>query len=210
MDYSFIQKQDKDVYEAIVGEEKRQAEGLELIPSENYVSRAVREANASIFTNKYSEGYPGRRYYGGNEFCDQIELLAQAEGLQTFKLKGGLSTELSPTALKDEKFANTQRWYLNVQAYSGSPANLAVYFALLKPGDSVMGLKLSEGGHLTHGFGLNFSGTFYQSFPYSLVPKTGEIDYEEVERLAVEHKPKMICSGATAYPRIINFKRNFT
>jgi glycine hydroxymethyltransferase len=133
--------------------------------------------------------------------------LAQAEGLKAFKLKGGLSTELSPKSLEDAAFADKERWYLNVQAYSGSPANLAIYFALVKPGETVMGLKLAQGGHLTHGFGLNFSGTFYKSVQYNLNPKTGEIDYEEMERLALEHKPKMIYSGATAYPRIIDFKR---
>ena len=197
----------KKLWKFINAETKRQQETIDLIPSENIVDPEILKVLGTPLVNKYSEGYPGRRYYGGNEFCDQIELLAQEEGLKTFGLKGGLSTELSPAALKDEKFANQQRWYLNVQAYSGSPANLAVYFALLQPGDVVMGLKLAEGGHLTHGFGLNFSGTFYKAFQYSLVPKTGEIDYDEVERLALERKPKMISSGATAYPRTINFKR---
>jgi len=197
----------KKLWNLIEAETKRQRGTIDLIPSENIADPEILKVLGTPLVNKYSEGYPGRRYYGGNEFCDQIELLAQEQGLKAFGLKGGLSTELSPVALKDEKFANKNRWYLNVQAYSGSPANLAVYFALLKPGDTVMGLKLSEGGHLTHGFGLNFSGTFYESFQYSLVPKSGEIDYVEVERLALKHKPKMISSGATAYPRIINFKR---
>ncbi len=197
----------KKLWKLINSETKRQQETIDLIPSENIADPEILKVLGTPLVNKYSEGYPGRRYYGGNEFCDQIELLAQAEGLKAFGLKGGLSTELSPVALKDEKFANQERWYLNVQAYSGSPANLAVYFALLQPGDKVMGLKLSEGGHLTHGFGLNFSGTFYKSFQYSLVPKSGEINYDEIEKLALEHKPKMISSGATAYPRIIDFKR---
>ena len=198
----------KKLWKLINAETKRQQETIDLIPSENIVDPEILKVLGTPLVNKYSEGYPGRRYYGGNEICDQIELLAQEEGLKTFGLKNsGLSTELSLAALKDEKFANQQRWYLNVQAYSGSPANLAVYFALLKPGDVVLGHKLSEGGHLTHGFGLNFSGTFYKAYQYSLDPKTGEINYDEVERLALQHKPKMISSGATAYPRIIDFKR---
>jgi glycine hydroxymethyltransferase len=197
----------KKLWKLVDAETKRQQETIDLIPSENIVEPEILGVLGTPLVNKYSEGYPMRRYYGGNEFCDQIELLAQEEGLKAFGLKGGLSTELSPAALKDEKFAQQNRWYLNVQAYSGSPANLAIYFALLKPGDAVMGLKLSEGGHLTHGFGLNFSGTFYKSVQYSLVPQTGEIDYAEMERLAIESKPRMIYSGATAYPRVIDFKR---
>ncbi len=191
----------------INAETDRQERTIDLIPSENIVSPEILQVLGTPLANKYSEGYPGRRYYGGNEICDEIELLAQREGLRVFGLEGGLSTELSPQALKDEKFLDTPRWYLNVQAYSGSPANLAVYFALVKPGETVMGLKLSEGGHLTHGFGLNFSGTFYKSFQYSLQPTSGELNYDEIERLALEHKPKLISSGATAYPRIIDFKR---
>lgn len=197
----------KKLWDLIKKETKRQQETIDLIPSENIVDPEILKVLGTPLVNKYSEGYPGRRYYGGNEFCDQIELLAQAEGLKAFGLKGGLSTELSPKALEDEKFANQDRWYLNVQAYSGSPANLAIYFALLKPGETVMGLKLAQGGHLTHGFNLNFSGTFYKSVQYSLDQKTGKLDYDEMERLAKEHKPKMIYSGATAYPRTIDFNR---
>src|SRR3989344_4659592 len=197
----------KKLWDLIGKETKRQQETIDLIPSENIVDPEILKALGTPLVNKYSEGYPGRRYYGGNEFCDQIELLAQTEGLKAFGLKGGLSTELFPKALEDEKFANQERWYLNVQAYSGSPANLAIYFALMKPGDTVLGLKLAQGGHLTHGFALNFSGTFYKPVQYSLDPKTGKLDYDEIEKLAKEHKPKVIYSGATAYPRLIDFKR---
>jgi len=197
----------KKLWKLIGAETKRQQETIDLIPSENIVDPEILKVLGTPLVNKYSEGYPSRRYYGGNQFIDEIELLAQTEGLKAFGLKGGLSTELSPTALKDDKFADSSRWYLNVQAYSGSPANLAIYFALAKPGDTVLGLKLAQGGHLTHGFGLNFSGTFYKSIQYSLNQETGEIDYAEIERLAVEHQPKLIYSGATAYPRVIDFKR---
>ncbi len=197
----------KKLWSLIQQETKRQQETLDLIPSENVADPELLKVLGTPLVNKYSEGYPERRYYGGNAVIDKIELLAQAEGLKAFKLVGGLSTELSPAALKDEAFASRTRWYLNVQAYSGSPANLAIYFALVKPGDTVMGLKLTQGGHLTHGFGLNFSGTFYNAVQYNLKPETGAIDYDEMERLAVEHKPKMIYSGATAYPRTIDFKR---
>lgn len=198
---------DNRIRELINREIDRQQMTIDLIPSENIASPDILEVLGTPLVNKYSEGYPGRRYYGGNEVCDEIELLAQSEGLKAFGLDGGLSTELTPSALKDEKFLDAPRWFLNVQAYSGSPANLAIYFALLKPGDVVVGLKLAEGGHLTHGFNLNFSGTYYQSFQYSLDPKTGVINYDEIERLAVEHNAKLITSGATAYPRIIDFQR---
>ncbi len=204
---SYNKTMSKKLWDLIKAETKRQQETIDLIPSENIASPEILKVNGTPLTNKYSEGYPGRRYYGGNEIIDKIELYAQEQGLRAFGLSGGLSTELSPAAMKDEKFANSARWYLNVQAYSGSPANLAVYFALVKPGEPVVGLKLSEGGHLTHGFGLNFSGTFYKPFQYSLDPKTGEINYDEIEKLASKHRPKLISSGATAYPRIIDFKR---
>ncbi len=197
----------KKIWKLIDAETKRQQETIDLIPSENIASPEILKILGTPLVNKYSEGYPGRRYYGGNEVCDQIELMAQEEGLKAFGLSGGLSTELSPKALKDEAFANQDRWYLNVQAYSGSPANLAIYFALLKPGDTVMGLELTQGGHLTHGYKMNFSGTFYRSVQYKLEAKSGKIDYVEMEKLAKERKPKMIYSGATAYPRIIDFKR---
>jgi glycine hydroxymethyltransferase len=197
----------KKLWKLIEAETKRQQETVDLIPSENIADPELLAVLGTPLVNKYSEGYPERRYYGGNAFIDRIELLAQEEGLKAFGLKGGLSTELTAQALADAAFADAPRWYLNVQAYSGSPANLAIYFALVKPGDTVMGLKLAQGGHLTHGFGLNFSGTFYKSVQYNLNPKTGAIDYDEMERLATEHKPKMIYSGATAYPRTIDFKR---
>jgi glycine hydroxymethyltransferase len=197
----------KKLWKLIDAETKRQQETVDLIPSENIADPELLAVLGTPLVNKYSEGYPERRYYGGNIFIDQIELLAQEEGLKAFGLKGGLSTELTVQALTDAAFADATRWYVNVQAYSGSPANLAIYFALVKPGDTVMGLKLAQGGHLTHGFGLNFSGTFYKAVQYNLNPQTGALDYEEMERLALEHKPKMIYSGATAYPRTIDFKR---
>ncbi len=159
-----------------------------LIPSENYTSHDVLTANGSVLNNKYSEGYPRRRYYGGNEVIDQVEELAQKRLLKLFKLDG-------------------KKWHANVQPYSGSPANLAVYFALLSPGDTVMGQKLVEGGHLTHGHKVNFSGKLYNAVQYSLDPKTGRLNYNEIAKLARRHKPKMIISGATAYPRKIDFKK---
>lgn len=183
-----IKVQDKEVNKIIDCEKKRQKEGLEMIASENYVSEAVLEAMGSIFTNKYSEGYPGHRYYGGQEFTDEIETLAQKRALKLF----GLSAE---------------KWNVNVQPYSGSPANIAVYFALANFGDTLMGMSLAQGGHLTHGHKVNFSGRSYNFIQYELDPKTQKIDYEEVRKLAKIHKPKIIVSGATAYPRIIDFKK---
>jgi glycine hydroxymethyltransferase len=183
-----LAKTDQKVLQLIKEEEKRQAEGLEMIPSENYTSRAVMEAMGSVFTDKYSEGYPRKRYYGGNEAVDKVEELAQKRALQLFKLK--------PSA-----------WHVNVQPYSGSPANMAVYFGLLSPNETIMGMRLSDGGHLTHGHPkVTFSGTTYHSVQYG-VGKDGWIDYDEVERLALKHKPKIIISGYTAYPRKIDFKR---
>lgn len=167
---------DNEVFNAIAGEEKRQAEGLELIPSENYVSREVREAMGSILTNKYSEGYAGKRYYNGNEFIDQIELLAIDRAKKLFSVP-----------------------HANVQPYSGSPANLAVYLATCEPGDVVLGLNLPDGGHLTHGWKVSATGIFYKTFPYH-VREDGRIDMDEVWVLAKEHKPKLIWTGATAYP----------
>lgn len=169
----------------IAGEEKRQAEGLELIPSENYVSMGVREANASVFTNKYSEGYPGRRYYGGQEFTDEIENLAIARACKLFKCK-----------------------YANVQPLSGAPANMAVYAAILKPGDTVLGMDLSHGGHLTHGHPATFPSKIYNFVAYKMKDvKTGEIDYTELRKTALKVKPKIILAGFSAYSRNLDYKK---
>lgn len=167
---------------------RRQQLTLDLIPSENIADPEMLRIVGSPLTNKYSEGYPRKRYYPGNEFYDEIEELAQRRALKAFKLKD-------------------LEWAVNVQPYSGSPANQAIYFALAKPGDVIMGLSLSHGGHLTHGHLVNFSGILYQSFPYTLNLKTGHIDYDNLGKLAKEHSPKIIFSGATAYSRIIDFKR---
>lgn len=176
---------DKLVEKLIKGEEKRQREGLELIPSENYVSQDVLEANGSIFTNKYSEGYPGRRYYGGQDFTDQIESLAIERACKLFKCK-----------------------FANVQAHSGAPMNLAVYSALLEPGDTVLGMDLSHGGHLTHGHPMTLPAKLYNFIRYKMKnPETGEIDYEELRRVAKEKKPKIILAGFSAYSRNLNYKK---
>ncbi len=180
---SAIQQQDQEIYEAIEREKKRQAEGVELIPSENYTSEAVMEACGSILTNKYSEGYPGKRYYGGQENIDTIENLAIDRAKKLFGAE-----------------------HANVQPYSGSPANTAVYFALLEFGDTVMGLKLDHGGHITHGLPIAFSGKAYNFVQYEVDKETGEIDMEKVRKLAHEHKPKMIVAGFTAYPSDIKWK----
>jgi glycine hydroxymethyltransferase len=170
---------------ALLGEEaKRQATGLELIPSENLVSEAVLEAMGSIFTNKYAEGYPGRRYYGGCQFADQVEQLAIDRAKELFGAE-----------------------HANVQAHSGTSANVAVYMSMLKPGDTVLGMALAHGGHLTHGHPLNFSGRMYKFVEYHVRRDTEQIDYDEIEQLAHEHKPRMIVAGASAYPRIIDFER---
>ena len=165
-------------------EAKRQATGLELIPSENLVSEAVLEAMGSIFTNKYAEGYPGKRYYGGCEFADQVEQLAIDRAKQLFGAE-----------------------HANVQSHSGTSANVSVYMAALQFGDTVLGMNLSHGGHLTHGHPLNFSGRMYKFVAYGVRQDTEQIDYEELEKLAREHKPKMIVAGASAYSRIIDFER---
>ena len=176
---------DKLIEKLIKGEEKRQREGLELIPSENYVSEDVLKANGSVFTNKYSEGYPGRRYYGGQDFTDQVERLAIERACKLFKCK-----------------------YANVQAHSGAPANLAVYAALLEPGDTVLGMDLSHGGHLTHGHPLTLPAKIYKFIGYKMKNiETGEIDYAELRRLAIEHKPKIILAGFSAYSRTLNYKK---
>ncbi len=174
-------------YKLLKAEEKRQLETINLIPSENYPSRAVREALATVLTSKYSEGYPGKRYYPGNKIYDQIELLAQESAKEIFKTGSS--------------------YHVNVQPYSGTPANLAVYLALLNFGDTIMGMNLSHGGHLSHGHSVNFSGRAYKVVQYGVDLKTGKINYEEVRKLALEHKPKIIISGATAYPRKIDFKK---
>ncbi len=176
---------DKKIEKMIKGEEKRQKEGLELIPSENYVSADVLEANGSVFTNKYSEGYPGRRYYGGQDFTDQVERLAIERVCKLFKCK-----------------------FANVQPHSGAPANLAVYAALLNPGDTVLGMDLSHGGHLTHGHPMTLPAKIYKFVTYKMKdPETGEIDYEDLRKQALEHKPKIILAGFSAYPRTLNYKK---
>jgi glycine hydroxymethyltransferase len=177
MEYKSLPTADVAIAELIVAEEARQREGLELIASENYVSPAVLEAMASVFQNKYSEGYPGKRYYAGNEVVDQLETLAIERACQLFHCQ-----------------------YANVQALSGSPANLAVYFALLEPGDTVLGLKLDHGGHLSHGHPVNATGKLWNFVQYGC-GADGRIDLAEVERLAKEHKPKMIVAGFSAYSR---------
>ncbi len=178
-----LQEQDHDVFHVLSAERRRQREGVELIPSENYVSEAVLDAIGSIFTNKYSEGYPGRRYYGGNENVDDIERLAQDRAKRLFGVP-----------------------HANVQPYSGSPANLAVYVATCQSGDTIMGQNLPDGGHLTHGWKVSVTGTYYRSVPYHVKPD-GYIDVDEVGRLAREHKPKLIWCGATAYVRELPFEK---
>ena len=175
---------DAQIADLLREEAVRQATGLELIPSENLVSEAVLEAMGSIFTNKYAEGYPGRRYYGGCEVADKVEQLAIDRAKQLFGAD-----------------------HANVQAHSGTSANVAVYMSALKPGDTVLGMALAHGGHLTHGHPLNFSGRMYKFVEYHVKQDTERIDYDEIEKLAQEHKPKMIVAGASAYSRIIEFER---
>jgi glycine hydroxymethyltransferase len=179
-----LRERDPEVYEAISGETRRQAETLELIASENFTSEAVLEATGSVFTNKYAEGYPGRRYYGGCEFVDVVESLARERAKELFGAE-----------------------HANVQPHSGTQANIAVYETILKEGDTVLGMNLSHGGHLTHGHPLNFSGRHYNFVPYGVRQDTETIDYQELERLAKEHQPKLLVVGASAYPRIIDFER---
>ncbi len=175
---------DPDVAGAIRHEVRRQQEGLELIASENFVSLAVMEATGSVMTNKYAEGYPGRRYYGGCEFVDVAESLAIARAKELFGAD-----------------------HVNVQPHSGAQANMAVYMSALKPGDTILGMNLSHGGHLTHGHPLNFSGKYFTIVPYGVRKEDERIDYEEMDRLALDHRPKMIVIGASAYPRVIDFAR---
>lgn len=183
--YPRIKKQDKDIYEALMGEEKREAEGLELIPSENYVSRAVKEAMASSLTNKYSEGYPGKRYYGGQEFTDQVETIAIERAKKLFGAA-----------------------FVNVQPLGGANANIAMYFALLEPGDTVLGMDLSHGGHLTHGHPVTYLTKIFNFQRYKMKDvETGEIDYDDMRRVAKKIKPKIILAGFSAYPRELDYKK---
>src|SRR5947208_5457579 len=175
---------DPDIADAIRNEQRRQNDGLELIASENFVSRAVLEAAGSVMTNKYAEGYPGKRYYGGCEFVDVAERAAIGRAKALFGAE-----------------------HANVQPHSGAQANMAVYLTLLKPGDTVLGMNLAHGGHLTHGHPLNFSGKLYTIVPYGVRQEDERIDYEELERLAHEHKPDLIVVGASAYARVIDFPR---
>ena len=181
---SYIKNVDVEVYNAIVEEAKRQEEGIELIASENFVSKAVMEAAGSVFTNKYAEGYPGKRYYGGCVNADVVESLAIERLKEMFGAK-----------------------YANVQPHSGSQANMGVYVSLLEAGDKILGMGLSAGGHLTHGYKINFSGKNYVGIEYGLNAETELIDFEQVRALALEHKPKIIVAGASAYSRIIDFKK---
>ena len=179
-----LKKADAQVFEAIEAELNRQRTKLELIASENIVSRAVMEAQGSVLTNKYAEGYPGKRYYGGCEYVDVAEQLAIDRAKELFGAA-----------------------WANVQPHSGAQANMAVFFALLQPGDTILGMNLTDGGHLTHGSPVNISGTYYKVIPYSVDKETERIDYDALERLAKEHKPKMIIAGASAYARTIDFER---
>lgn len=178
-----LKKVDPQIEKLVKLEDKRQIEDIILIPSENYTSAAVRETLGTRLTNKYSEGLPGKRYYSGNQVVDSVEELAIERGTMLFGCK-----------------------FANVQAYSGSPANQAIYFALLEPGDTVMGLSLPHGGHLTHGWPVNFSGKFYNAVQYGVDPKTERLDLKAIEKLAKKSKPKMIFTGATAYPRVWDWK----
>jgi len=180
---SFLKNTDPEIYSAIDHEFERQSHKLELIASENIVSEAVLEAQGSIFTNKYAEGYPGKRYYGGCENADTVETLARQRAMEIFKAE-----------------------YANVQPHSGSQANMAVYFALLNPGDKVLGMDLAHGGHLTHGAAVNFSGQLYDFVSYGLNRETERIDMAEVERIATRERPKLIVAGASAYPRFIDWQ----
>ena len=184
MDFDLIRAADPEIADSFDKELRRQRENIELIASENYVSPAVMAAMGSIFTNKYAEGYPGKRYYGGCEYVDIAENLA-----------------------RDRACALYGAEHANVQPHSGAQANAAVYFALLKPGDTIMGMALDNGGHLTHGSPANLSGTYFNVIPYGVSPETGRIDYDDVMRLAMEHRPKLIVAGASAYPRSIDFAR---
>lgn len=180
---NFLKKQDKQIYKAMLGELKRQQEGMELIASENYVSEAVLEALGSVFTNKYSEGYPGHRYYGGQKYTDVAENLAIDRAKKLFGAE-----------------------HVNVQPHSGAPANMIAYSAILKPGDTVLGMDLSHGGHLTHGHPVTLSAQIYNFVRYK-TDKSGKIDYKELEKMAIKHKPKLILAGFSAYTRQLDYKK---
>jgi glycine hydroxymethyltransferase len=182
--YRALYESDPQIAAAIDNETRRQHEGLELIASENFVSEAVLEAAGSVFTNKYAEGYPGKRYYGGCEFADVVENLARERAKQLFGAE-----------------------HANVQPHAGSQANMEAYAAVLQPGDTILGLNLAHGGHLTHGHHLNFSGRTYKIVPYGVTKETETIDYDELEKLAEKERPKLIIGGGSAYPRIIDFAR---
>ncbi len=179
-----IQQTDPEIYNLICAEERRQADNLRLIPSENYASLAVMQATGSVLTNKYSEGYAGKRYYEGQQYIDQIEQIAVDRAKAIFGMP-----------------------HANVQPYSGSPANQAIYLALLQPGDKVMGMALPSGGHLTHGAKVSFSGRMYTPVPYTVSPKNHLLDYTEIRRIALEEKPKIIFCGHSAYPRLLDFTK---
>jgi len=182
--WEHVKATDPEIYEVLLKEWERQEYGLELIASENFVSLAVMEAMGSVLTNKYAEGYPKKRYYGGCEWVDVAETLARERAKKLFNAK-----------------------YANVQPHSGSQANMGAYFALAEPGSVLMGMSLSHGGHLTHGASVNFSGQIYKVVQYGVNPQTEVIDYDEVRRLALEHRPKIIVAGGSAYSRIIDFKK---
>jgi glycine hydroxymethyltransferase len=182
--YRPLYEADPQIAAAIDNETRRQHEGLELIASENFVSEAILEATGSVFTNKYAEGYPGKRYYGGCEYTDVVENLARDRARQLFGAE-----------------------HANVQPHAGSQANMEAFAAVMQPGDTILGLNLAHGGHLTHGFHLNFSGKTYKIVPYGVTRETETIDYDGLEKLAEEHRPKMLIGGGSAYPRIIDFAR---
>ncbi len=185
MNYEFIKKQDSEVFGTIEGEETREREGLELIPSENYVSKAVREAQGSIFTNKYSEGYPGKRYYGGQMYTDEVENIAIERAKKMFNAG-----------------------FANVQPHAGANANVGMYMALLNPGDTVLGMDLSHGGHLTHGHPVTYITKFFNFVRYKMKDvETGEIDYDDMRRVAIETKPKIVLAGFSAYPRELDYEK---
>jgi glycine hydroxymethyltransferase len=179
-----LKKTDEEIYQLIEKEDERQKYTLELIASENFVSDAVLEAQGSVLTNKYAEGYPGKKYYGGCQFIDEVETLAISRAKKLFSAD-----------------------HANVQPHSGSQANMAVYFSVLKPGDTILSMNLAHGGHLTHGSPVNFSGKLYNIIPYGVKKETGRIDYDQLRDLALDSKPKMIVAGASAYPREIDFKK---
>jgi len=183
--YQFIKKQDEEVYQTLIGEEERERNGIELIPSENYVSLAVREAAGSVLTNKYAEGYPGRRYYGGQQYTDEIETLAIERAKKLFKAG-----------------------FVNVQPLGGAAANVAMYFALMEPGDTVLGMDLGHGGHLTHGHPTTSINKVFNFVRYKMKDiNTGEIDYDELRQVALEHKPKIILAGFSAYSRELDYAK---